>query len=153
LRWLELKIPPPAVAALIAGAMWGIAAVTPSIDVPALVRSVTAALLVLVGVAFAIAGIISFRLARTTVNPLKPEKTSSLVCSGIYRLTRNPMYVGMLFVLIAWAEFLSSPWALLGPLAFVYYMNRFQIVPEERVLSTLFGTDYATYKLRVRRWL
>jgi protein-S-isoprenylcysteine O-methyltransferase Ste14 len=63
------------------------------------------------------------------------------------------MYVGLLFVLVAWAVFLSSAWALLGPLVFVLYMNQFQIAPEERVLSGMFGTDYTAYKARVRRWL
>ena len=63
------------------------------------------------------------------------------------------MYVGMLFALVAWAIFLSSVWALLGPVAFVLYINRFQIEPEERVLTAMFGADYAKYKSAVRRWL
>lgn len=63
------------------------------------------------------------------------------------------MYVGLLFILIAWAVFLSSAWALLGSLAFVLYMNRFQIAPEERVLSAMFTADYFAYKSSVRRWL
>jgi protein-S-isoprenylcysteine O-methyltransferase Ste14 len=150
---LELKIPPPAVAALMAGAMWGISMVAPSIDVSERTRVGTAAMLVLAGVALSIAGIIAFRLARTTINPMKPEATSSLVRSGIYRFTRNPMYLGLCFLLVAWAIFLACPWALFGPLAFVLYMNRFQIGPEERALSALFGEDYAAYRSTVRRWL
>lgn len=63
------------------------------------------------------------------------------------------MYLGLLFILIAWAVFLSSAWALIGPLAFVLYMNRFQIAPEERALSAMFGISYSAYKSRVRRWL
>ena len=153
MRTLELKIPPPAVAVLIAGAMWGIFLVLPLLELPAFIRVATAVIVALAGFGFSIAGVISFRRARTTVNPLKPETTSSLVCSGIYRVTRNPMYVGLLFVLIAWAVFLSSAWTLLGPLVFVFYMNRFQIAPEERVLSGMFGADYTAYKSRVRRWL
>jgi protein-S-isoprenylcysteine O-methyltransferase Ste14 len=150
---LELKIPPPAVAVLIAGAMWGISLVAPLLEVPAFIRVVAALTIALAGGGFSLAGVISFRRARTTVNPMKPETTSSLVCSGIYRVSRNPMYVGLLFVLVAWAVFLSSAWALLGPLAFVLYINRLQIAPEERVLSAMFGTDYSAYKSRVRRWL
>ena len=150
---LELKIPPPAVAVLIAGAMWGISLVVPLLEMPTFIRVAAALAIALAGVGFSLAGVISFRRARTTVNPMKPETTSSLVCSGIYRVTRNPMYVGLLFVLVAWAVFLSSVWALLGPLAFVLYINRFQIAPEERVLSTMFGTSYSAYKSRVRRWL
>jgi len=150
---LELKIPPPAVAVLMAGAMWGISLVAPLLEVPTLIRVAAAATIALAGVGFSLAGIISFRRARTTVNPMKPETTTSLVCSGIYRVTRNPMYVGLLFVLVAWAVFLSSAWALLGPLAFVLYLNQFQIAPEERVLSAMFGTSYSAYKSRVRQWL
>jgi len=150
---LELKIPPPAVAVLMAGAMWGISLLAPLLEVPTFIRVTAAAAIALAGFGVSLAGIISFRRARTTINPMKPETTTSLVCSGIYRLTRNPMYVGLLFVLVAWAVFLSCAWALLGPAAFVLYMNRFQIAPEERVLSALFDTGYAAYKSGVRRWL
>lgn len=96
---------------------------------------------------------IRFRRANTTVNPLKPQAASSLVTAGIYRYTRNPMYLGLLFLLVAWAVLLSSPFALLGPVAFVTYISRFQIVPEERVLAALFGAEYAAYQAGVRRWL
>ena len=63
------------------------------------------------------------------------------------------MYVGLLFVLVAWAVFLSCVWTLLGPLAFVLYMSRFQISPEEKALAAMFGSEYSRYKERVRRWL
>lgn len=150
---LELKIPPPAVALLIASIMWGISLVTPLLDLSTFLRVTTSVTIALAGLGVGLAGIIAFRRARTTVNPMKPENTSSLVCSGIYKATRNPMYVGVLFVLIAWAVFLSSVWALLGPVAFVLYITRFQIEPEERVLLRMFPVDYAAYKARVRRWL
>ena len=150
---LELKIPPPAFAVLIVGAMWGISLVAPLLEVPAFVRAAAAATIALAGGGFSLAGVISFRRAKTTVNPMKPETTSSLVCSGVYRLTRNPMYLGVLFILVAWAVLLSSAWALLGPLAFVLYINRFQIAPEERALSAMFDTGYSAYRSRVRRWL
>jgi protein-S-isoprenylcysteine O-methyltransferase Ste14 len=116
---LELKIPPPAVAVLVAGAMWATAMVLPPIEAPEFIRRTAAAIVALFGIGFSIAGVVSFRRARTTVNPMKPKTTTSLVCSGIYRVTRNPMYVGLLFVLVAWAVFLSSAWALLGPIVFV----------------------------------
>lgn len=153
LQALELKIAPPAVAVLVAGAMWGISLVAPLLEMPAFIRVAAAVTIALVGGGFSLAGVMSFRRAKTTVNPMKPETASSLVCSGIYAVTRNPMYLGLLFVLVAWAVFLSSAWALLGPLVFVLYLNRFQIEPEERVLSTLFGTGYFAYKSKVRRWL
>ena len=150
---LELKIPPPLVAVLVAGAMWGISRFAPVLDSPALIRVIAAITIGLAGGAVSLAGALAFRRAGTTVNPMKPEAASALVCSGIYRLTRNPMYLGLLLALVAWAVFLSSAWALLGPAAFVPYISRFQIAPEERVLAAMFGTAFADYKLRVRRWL
>jgi protein-S-isoprenylcysteine O-methyltransferase Ste14 len=150
---LELKIPPPVVALLIAAAMWGISLATLSAEVSAPIRVVAAIAIALAGVGIAISGTIAFRRARTTVNPLKPETTSSLVTSGVYRFTRNPMYVGLALLLLAWAAFLSSALALLGPLVFILYISRFQIVPEERVLSGMFGAAYSTYQAKVRRWL
>lgn len=81
------------------------------------------------------------------------DAASSLVTNGVYRFTRNPMYVGLLLALSGWAAFLSSPSALVYLVAFVLYMNRFQIEPEERVLASRFGADYAAYRTRVRRWL
>ena len=150
---LEAKIPPPAVAAVVAVAMWGISLVTPLLQMPTAFRLAVATAILVLGVVFSAAGILSFRRAETTLNPMKPEAASSLVSSGIYRLTRNPMYVGLSLVLVAWAVFLSSAWALLGPAAFMLYIGRFQIAPEERALSSLFGSEYAAYKSRVRRWL
>ena len=73
--------------------------------------------------------------------------------SSVYRYTRNPMYVGLLLLLVGWAAFLCAPWALAGPLAFHAYIERFQIVPEERALLSMFGESYGGYKARVRRWL
>jgi protein-S-isoprenylcysteine O-methyltransferase Ste14 len=84
---------------------------------------------------------------------MKPENASSLVVSGVYRITRNPMYVGLLLLLVAWCVFLSAPWAIAGPVAFFLYIGKFQIAPEEQVMSQKFGTDYLAYKARVRRWL
>ena len=153
MRSLELRIPPPLVALLVAGAMWGLAAVAPRLDMPAFPRHAAATAIALAGLACSLAGIAVFRRAHTTVNPMRPQTSSSLVVSGIYRVTRNPMYLGLVCVLVAWAGLLSSAWALLGPVAFVLYMNRFQIAPEERALAALFGADYAAYRASVRRWL
>jgi protein-S-isoprenylcysteine O-methyltransferase Ste14 len=150
---LEAKVPPPAVAAAVAVAMWGISKLAPLLQVPNALRLGAAVAIALVGIGFSAAGVLAFRRARTTANPTKPEKATSLVNSGVYRITRNPMYVGVTCVLLAWAVFLSSAWALLGPVAFVLYIDRFQIAPEERALAKLFGREYANYRAKVRRWL
>ncbi len=133
--------------------MWGASKLAPLLQVPSALRVAAAAAIALVGIGFSAAGVLAFRRARTTVNPTTPDKATSLVSSGVYRITRNPMYVGLSFVLVAWAVFLSSAWALLGPAAFVLYIGRFQIAPEERALAKLFGSEYAAYQARVRRWL
>ena len=151
---LELKIPPVAVALAVAAAMWFASSILPlSIQVPIVVRALAAAILALLGAGVGIAGIIEFRRARTTVNPIKPDTASVLVTSGIYRVSRNPMYLGMLFALIAWAAFMSDATAFIVASVFVPYLNRFQIAPEEWVLSARFGAEFADYKARVRRWL
>lgn len=133
--------------------MWGLSLFTPVLDVSMFDRAMAALVIASIGGLFAIAGVAGFRRAQTTLNPTKPQATSALVIAGIYQYTRNPMYVGLLLVIVAWAAFLSSLWALLGPLAFALYITRFQILPEERVLSGLFGAEYAAYRARVRRWL
>lgn len=151
---LELRVPPVIVVAVCALAMWLIARdLAPGpLSVPA--RLGLAAVLGVVGVLLALAGVREFRAARTTVNPLQPEQAASMVTSGVYRFTRNPMYLGMFCLLAAWAAWLGRLAPLLvGLPAFVLYMNRFQIVPEERALEKRFGAAFREYAARVRRWL
>jgi len=150
---LELKIPPVALTVLTALLMWLAALVTPALDIGDGWRAGTLAGLTLAGGIVGLAGVRSFRLAGTTVNPLSPGTSSRLVASGVYRLSRNPMYLGLLLVLLGWAAWLASPAALALAVSFVPYMNRFQIGPEERALQLAFGEDFERYCQRVRRWL
>jgi len=152
MRALELRIPPPAVALLVAVAMWGISLTGARIETSAPVRMGAALLIAIAGVCIAVAGVLAFRHAHTTISPVKPEAASSLVTSGIYRFTRNPMYLGLCLVLLAWALFLSSALAFLGPIVFVLYIGRFQIAPEERALARIFGAAFTDYQAEVRRW-
>ncbi|MGM0769637.1 MAG: methyltransferase family protein [Pseudomonadota bacterium] len=150
---LEKRIPPLLLVLVIGGLMWGVSAVTSPVPLGDTVRQVVTGWLFVVGALFPVVGVVAFRRARTTVAPRAPEASSALVTSGIYRYSRNPMYMGFTFWLLAWAVFLGSGWALLGLVAFVLYMNRFQIAPEERALRTLFGEEFRAYEQRVRRWL
>lgn len=153
MKWLEHRVPPPVVGLVVAALMAWLAG-GPVWHVPGGVNGLSVALLVMVGLSFDLAGLMAFRASRTTVNPMRPERTSSLVTRGVYRVTRNPMYVGMAFLLLAWGLYLAHwPSLLLGPAAYVLYLNRFQIAPEERVLRELFGDEYRAYTTRVRRWL
>jgi protein-S-isoprenylcysteine O-methyltransferase Ste14 len=150
---LELKIPPPVVALVLALVMWLTAGVAGLVPVPDVGRVLCAVALVCIGQGISIAGLVAFRRARTTVNPIKASSASSLVTGRVYAFTRNPMYLGLLLTLMGWAVFLASPFAVLWVVVYVVYITRFQIIPEERVLSSLFGADYEAYKGRVRRWL
>ena len=129
---LELKIPPVAVVLLMAALMWLASWAMPTFGFLFPARAFLSATVAVAGLLISAFGIASFRQARTTVNPLKPESASSLVVSGIYRLTRNPMYLGFLLVLLGWAMFLSNALALLFLPLFIFYMNRFQIERRKR---------------------
>lgn len=153
MQWLEHKIPPPVVGALVGAAMWLAAPLGPALALGATTMYVLAAILAVVAVTFDLLGLLAFRASRTTINPLKPERASTLVTGGVYRVTRNPMYVGLCLILLAWAVYLSALLPFLGPIIYVLYVTRFQILPEERVLGQLFGKQYAHYTTRVRRWL
>jgi protein-S-isoprenylcysteine O-methyltransferase Ste14 len=151
MRALELKIPPGALVIITAALMWLVSRPAFGLLLPA--RRVLALGLVVAGVVISALGVVSFRRAGTTVNPIKPETAGSLVVSGIYRRTRNPMYLGFLLGLAGWAVFLSNALAFIFLPVFVLYLNRFQIHPEERALASVFGKDFAAYQSKVRRWL
>ena len=150
---LELRVPPVAVTLVAALCMWLLSRWTPGLEWGEHWRLGTAVLLLAAGVLVAGAGVLEFRRARTTVNPTTPQATSSMVRSGIYRRTRNPMYLGMLLVLAAWAAWLANLAAFAVLPAFVLYINRFQIEPEERILTGLFAGEFDDYRRSVRRWL
>ncbi len=150
---LELKIPPPLVLLIFAIAMWFAAPLTAPLDVTFGMRLGFALALAVIGEGISATGMIQFRRAKTTINPMKAGNASSLVTGGVYRFTRNPMYLGMVLVLIGWVVFLASPITLIFVPLFVLYINRFQITPEERVLTSIFGAEYLGYKNRVRRWV
>ena len=153
MRVLELKVPPPIVALVTAVLMWLISRSLPVFAFVFPARNAFAIGLVAAGFIIGILGVVTFRRAKTTVNPTKPQSSSSLVSWGVYRVTRNPMYLGGLLILIGWAIFLSKPIAFLFLPGYILYINLFQIVPEERVLTTLFGPDFIAYKSCARRWL
>lgn len=153
MRFLETRIPAPFVAMALALAMWLLPRVEPLADLIEVVRLATIDLSMNLSALVAIAAFAGFVKARTTINPLQPERASVLVTHGIYRYTRNPMYLSLLLLLVAYASYLGSWAAFLGPVAYVAYITRFQILPEERVLLSKFGAEYDAYRRRVRRWI
>jgi protein-S-isoprenylcysteine O-methyltransferase Ste14 len=150
---LELRVPPLVVVLLLGALMWLAAYGTGPTDARHGLRWGFAIFFAVLGILVVLGGVWEFRRARTTVDPRDPAKASSIVTRGVYRFTRNPMYLGFLCLLVGWAAVLWSPLALAGPLVFVAYLNRFQIEPEERMLRARFGAPYEEYLRRVRRWL
>lgn len=153
MKMLETKIPPPVVALAFALLIWWFADYIPRTEIGTVPKTIIVTLLAAIGITFDLSGLVNFRRAKTTINPLKPHNASSLVQTGIYRVTRNPMYVGLVFVLSAWCIYLDSPLALVGVGGFILYVHAFQILPEERTLTRLFGEEYREYQSRVPRWL
>ena len=133
--------------------MLGVAYVVPEISFSLPARLPLALAMLALGVAVALAGVIAFRSKRTTVNPFTPSASSSVVSGGIYRVSRNPMYLGFFLALAGWALYLSNVAAVLFLPAFVAYMTQYQIKFEERALAAKFGSEFSQYMARVRRWV
>lgn len=150
---LETKIPPVAVFIIAALLMWLVSKYTPAIDLPELVRWLMILAFLLFGAIMGVSGVFSFLKEETNVNPMDPEKVTSLVDTGVYKISRNPMYLALALVLIAFALYLKSLWSLPVVLLFMVYMTRFQIFPEERAMIKLFGEQYLNYMDSVRRWI
>lgn len=153
MKKLELLIPPPIVAAVIATLMWQVAPILPAPEQLANHHIILSSIVAFAGFLSAAAGVFAVMKNKTTINPHSPQKTSRLVTSGIFSYTRNPMYVGILLVLGGWGLYLSHIAPLLMPLLFILYMNRFQVIPEERILEQKFGDEFVNYMRDTRRWI
>lgn len=149
----ELKVPPPLVVIGLGALMYGLTRLLPSLSWHVPGGRATAASLVVLGLVITLAGVLAFRSHGTTVNPLHPDATTAVVQSGIYRITRNPMYLGMLLVLVGWALYLGNLAAVVVVPFFIAYINAFQITPEERTLLAKFGPPFAEYMRNTRRWI
>jgi protein-S-isoprenylcysteine O-methyltransferase Ste14 len=149
----HVRIPPLVIVVVAALLMWLSAWLLPWMRVRFDGQIAAAVALAVAGVLLSATGVVAFRRARTTVNPLTPDAASSLVVSGIYRFTRNPMYLGFAVILLGWAVFLAHPIAVLVLPGFAACMNHFQIGPEEQALEARFGDEFRAYAARVRRWI
>lgn len=147
-----LKVPPLALTGMVAVLMW---ALPVGVLLPRWSQGQAALSAVIAGIGLAIclAGVVAFRQSHTTVDPRTPAAASSLVVVGIYRYTRNPMYLGFLLVLLALALYLGKLTAFVLLPVFVLYLNELQIKPEETALRARFGTEFDSYTASVRRWL
>jgi protein-S-isoprenylcysteine O-methyltransferase Ste14 len=150
---VDLLIPPPVVFAIVAAAMWAINRALDLGRIDSGLLTVGAGTLVIIGALVMALAVTSLFTAKTTINPLKPSRASKLITGGVFRYSRNPIYLGDLLILAALAVWLGQPANLALLAVFVAYIDRFQIRPEEKALSALFGAEYAAYCARVRRWL
>lgn len=150
---LDHKIPPPIIGLSCAALAWAVSWLTPRFDFDWPLQAAAAGVLALLGAGLDLWALFAFRSARTTVNPLAPGRSSAVVLAGPYRFSRNPMYLGMALLLLAWCVFLGNPLTAVSVVLFCAYITRFQILPEERALLAKFGAPYASYLSEVRRWI
>ncbi len=150
---MELKVPPLVQLLLVGAGMLAISKLVPSLTFSIPAKIPIGILVVLFGVVVALLGVLEFRKAKTTLDPRYPQKSENLVVTGIYKISRNPMYLGFLLALFGWFVILANVAALLFLPVFVIYINHFQIKPEERFLLQKFGSDFSQYCSKVRRWV
>ena len=150
---LALKVPPVAQVIITAAAMYGVSKMVPALTFSLNGSTALAVALGLMGLSLGIMGVTQFRIAQTTPNPQALEQVSSLVTSGVYQYSRNPMYVGLVLILLGWAFYLSHFLAFVLLPIFILYMTHFQIQPEERMMAQKFGKTYQDYLNKVRRWI
>ncbi|MEO9461210.1 MAG: isoprenylcysteine carboxylmethyltransferase family protein [Marinomonas sp.] len=133
--------------------MVGIARLVPSTAIQFGGQSLVSIIIAVLGVMLITAAAVQFKKHATTINPFSPEKTSSVVQNGVFAISRNPMYLGMLLILSGTACFLGNPLNVAVLIGFVAFINVAQISPEEAVLQTKFGKEYTAYLKAVRRWI
>ena len=151
---LELKVHPPLILVSCGVFAWLVSITAPKLfDFPGNLATSIAIIIALVGLLLAACAVFKFRRAETTIDPTKPGDSSVLVTSGVFRFTRNPMYLALLLILIGWIVYLGNITGFLAALIFIVYISRFQIRPEERFLASRFGEAYSDYCNEVKRWV
>ena len=150
---MKLLIPPPIYALIIGASMWFLNGNYPIVSFIGAPWNKIGLVLIIIAGSFDVWSILLFFKKHTTPNPMKPENTTGIVTNGLYKVSRNPMYVGLLTILTGYAIWLGSltPFFVL-PL-FYLLITEMQIKPEEEILEKKFGQEYLDYKMRVRRWL
>jgi|TARA_A100001011_G_scaffold259955_1_gene268423 protein-S-isoprenylcysteine O-methyltransferase Ste14 len=145
------KIPPPLVVLILVISTFFSSKKIDLIQIP--FQTSIAIFILSVGILILINPVLKFIKSKTTINPIKFKKVNKLVTSGIYRYSRNPMYLGMLMIVISSSIFYLNIYSILTPLFFYLWINRFQIKREEVFLTEKFGEDYLSYKKKTRRWI
>ena len=149
--FLNTKIPPPIVAILFAVMIFYFSDSFAYVDLP--FKIYISLFFVLLGFFITFSSASNFKKKETTVNPIKPEEASQLVTDGFFKITRNPMYLGMLLFLLGLSIYNGLIVGLVFLPLFVGYITFFQIIPEESAMIEIFGEDYKAYMKKVRRWI
>ena len=153
MKILEKRIPPPLVAILFGFLMKLLSCCNLAIEIPMSLKILVCSCLIVLALIIDISAIISFRKFRTTINPLNPSAATKLVVNGVYKFSRNPMYLGMVLFLRARGFYLGALLTLLIIPVFIFYITHFQIIPEEKSLQKIFENDFLDYKSKVNRWI
>ena len=109
--------------------------------------------MIISGLIIILSAIILFKKYQTTITPLNPSNATKLITDGIYKFSRNPMYLGLLLVLVGISIILNLTGGFFFILLFILYINLFQIIPEENAMVDLFKDEFLEYKKNVRRWI
>ena len=146
-----LKIPPPLLVLILVIANYFSSKKIDLIHLPN--QDLTSILILLIGILILINPIFKFIKSKTTIDPIKFKKVNKLITSGIYKYSRNPMYLGLLIIVIATSIFYLNIFSITTPILFYCWINRFQIKREEVFLKEKFGNEYVLYMTKTRRWI
>ena len=146
-----LKIPPPVIVLILVVSNFLSSKKIDIINIPN--QTLVSIIILLIGVFILIVPVSKFIKSQTTVNPIKFKKVNKLITSGIYKYSRNPMYLGFLMIVISTSIYYLNIFSIITQIFFYFWINRFQIKREEIFLNKKFGQKYITYKSKTRKWI
>ena len=146
-----IKIPPPILVIILTSLVYFSSTKLELIHLP--YRQSVSVIILIIGLIVIISPVIDFIKSKTTVNPVKFKNVNTLVTTGIYRYSRNPMYLGMILIIISTTVYYLNFLSVFSPLIFYIWINKFQINREEIFLEDKFGSEYLKYKSKTRRWI
>ena len=145
------KIPPPILVLILVSSNYFSSKKIDLIHLPN--QDLISIIILLIGILILINPIFKFIKSKTTIDPIKFKKVNKLIISGIYKYSRNPMYLGLLMIVISTSIFYLNIFSITTPFLFYCWINRFQIKREEIFLTEKFGEEYMSYKIKTRRWI
>ncbi len=148
---IRTKFPPPLVALTFGFLINYTKNIFPKIEIKN--EIIFGSFMIIIGLIIILSAIILFKKYQTTITPLNPSNATKLITDGIYKFSRNPMYLGLLLMLMGISIILNLTGGVLLIPLFILYLNLFQIIPEENAMVDLFKDEFIDYKKNVRRWI